>query len=45
MVDVGVQEELQVLTVSDVLVERTLTEVEELLQLGSTISCISDVYL
>ena len=46
MADVRMQEELQVLAVSDVLVERgALTEVEELLQLGSTVGSIVDINL
>ena len=39
------QNELEVLAVSDMLVERALTEVVELLQLGSAVGGIGDVYL
>ena len=45
VVDVRTQEELEVLTVFDILIERALTEVEELPELRRTIGCIVDVYL
>ena len=45
VVNVGVQDELEVLAVADVLVECALTEVVELLQLSSTVGSIVDVYL
>ena len=45
VVDVGVQEELKVLAVLDVCVERALTEVVELLQLRSTVDGIVDINL
>ena len=45
MVNVGMQDELEVLSVADVLIECALTEVVELLQLSSTVSSIVDIYL
>ena len=45
VVDIRMQEELQVLTISYMLVEFTLTEVVELLELRSTIGSIIDIYL
>ena len=45
MVDIGMHEELEVLTVSDILIECALAEVEELLELRSTVGLISDVDL
>lgn len=45
MADVGMQDELEVLTVANVLVERALTEVVELLQLSSTVDSIVDINL
>ena len=45
MVDISTQDEFQVLAVSDVLIERALTEIIELLQLGGTVGSIVDVYL
>ena len=42
MIDVGAQEEFEVLAVSDMAVKCALTKVEELLQLRGTIGSIGD---
>ena len=45
MVDISTQDELEVLAVSDVLIERALTEIIEPLQLSSTDGAVGDIYL